>query len=178
MNSSDVDWVAARVLVHSFLSRRLRGPARSDLDDLANIALGKLHEMLAKGPVDRVEGILMTIGHRALVDYWRRKSLERRHVEPLGPEGEERQSHDEDPFDQLEDRRAEVRWVILAYFRRHAPKCHDLALSYFAEESWEIMGRKAGKRADAVKREWHRCVARMTQSASRNPRSMLIELKS
>jgi RNA polymerase sigma factor (sigma-70 family) len=177
MNVPEVDWASARELVRAFIARRSRGSALDDVEDLTNATLEKLSRVLSSGPIDRPEAVMMTIARRTLIDYWRKKTVERRHFEPASERSEKVPDPGVDPLEQLLDRRAEVRWVVISFLRRHAPRCCELALSYFAQESWEQLAQRNGKTEGALKREWHRCVERMSLSATRNPQSVLAEIK-
>jgi len=155
----------------------MRGSAREDLEDLVSTSLEKLHRVISRHSVDRVEAMLMTIGHRTLVDYWRRKAIENKYLEPLDLQSEEHHDQGADLDERLQDRRAEVRWVVLTFLGKYSPKCHALAMSYFAEEAGDSVAQRVRKRPDSIEREWRRCLARMVQSASHNPRSLLHELR-
>jgi DNA-directed RNA polymerase specialized sigma24 family protein len=177
MNDSEIDWAHLRELVRAFIARRSRGSAVDDVEDLANATLEKLSRVLSLGPIDRPEAVVMTIARRTLIDYWRRLAVQRKHFEPSSERSDRIPDPGADPLEQLSDRRSEIRWVILTFLRKHAPKCHDLAVSYFSQEPWELLAQRSGKAAGALKREWHRCVERMNISAARNPRSILAELQ-
>ena len=166
--ATHVDWKMAR----PFLRNRLRGMVfRADdatLEDLVQDACVRLHRACRRTQVENLEGFMTTIAKRVALDHVRARSLETALLTPMpedfeapAPAGSVPGCHQGDPLDRF-------RFVVLEFFRLGRSGCHDIALSYFANQDWARVAEKLKRSHAAVRKQWSRCVETLRLEAARD----------
>jgi len=168
---SELDWDACREFFRIRLTRHLGGPDRGPLDDLVQEACIRLLRAVRTQPPDNLEGLMAVIAGRTWKDHLRRNSTQKKYFSSLDDDT----SRDvasfaaEDPaLGELRDR---LELVVQEIFESHGrPECRELALRYFDEHDWKVIGEDLGLGYAAVRKRWSRCLTLVRESFASDPR--------
>lgn len=164
---SSIDWVEAR----RFITRALRrsGIGRGELDDLVQEVSVRVMRAARKTEVVNLEALMNTIADRTTRDLFRRRRRWSALVTPLADATIETEPAEPVAVDPLSDPRERVRFVVLESFQADKPGCYELGLAYFESLDWNQVARGLGRSAEAIRKQWSRCVNYLRDRAKTDP---------
>ena len=167
VSESEVDWESARAFLRRRLRDQLRGTDASTIEDLTQEALVRLLRALRREGARHLAGLMSEIARRTATDHIRSK-VRWRHVrerleQESGWDGSPQALHE------LGDPLANLRFVVLEFFRSGAAPCADLARLYFEEQTWQLVALRRGTSHAAIRKQWSRCLEQLRTAAARDP---------
>lgn len=163
----EIDWEEASRFLRACLEKQLPSVPEQDLFDLVQEALVGALRTARREPVRNVRGLLHDIARKAALSYLRRRSRWRALLGRVRAYGDPPDVAAPLPPDAFGEPLERFRFVVLEFFRQNSPACHDLALRYFGgETTWSELAGELGRRPDAVRRQWSRCVAALRREAA------------
>ena len=163
---TDVRWDEAREFLRRVIRHRLARPDPDRVEDLTQEALIRLLRALRHEPARNLEGLMTEIARRTVIDSIRSRQRWDRLVRPLDEEIDDLPGASADALaEEFGDPLDRTRFVVLEYFRVRSPGCHELALLYFDQESWQAVSARIGKGYQAVRKQWSRCIESLREAA-------------
>jgi RNA polymerase sigma factor (sigma-70 family) len=158
---SGLDWVAARAFLRVRLRRSLVAEDSAVIDELTQEAMVRLLRAVRRQEVRNLEALMNVIADRTRVDHIRAQRARMNVFQPMDSATADVPEFRPRPAAAVEDLGARLQFAVLEYFHLHNPRCRELALHYFAERDWTDVARKTGRKPEAVRQQWSRCVKRL-----------------
>jgi DNA-directed RNA polymerase specialized sigma24 family protein len=159
-----IDWVAARQFLSRALAKNLRRASPADIQDLTQEACINLLRTVRREPVRNLNALMNDIARKTAIGHARRSVrwhslLHRAAVEQASTPGSTVEVGD--PIERF-------RFVVLEFFRRNSPNCHDLAIRYLQEGNWAEVAAHLGRNPAAIRQQWSRCVGVLRERTRRS----------
>ena len=134
----------------------------------------RLMRALGRGEARNLDAMMTSIADRTCIDFMRSRG---RWSAILGPINEvvlDTTEAADTTSETLGDPRDRVRFVVLQFFEQQGSACHELARAYFAELDWSLVAQGLGRSAEAVRKQWSRCLGILRREAAKSPQFQIL----
>jgi len=163
---SSPEWSALRAFALQRIRRRLRFTPAETTEDLAQEVMVTLYRLSQRETLVNAEALTTTLVHRVCVDHVRRMHGPSGRLDPLPDTDGPWELPAPDPAREVGSDMLELfRFVVLEHFRQHDAPCHELAVEFFAEQSWSNVAQRMQLRHNTVIKRWSRCMVQIRELA-------------
>jgi DNA-directed RNA polymerase specialized sigma24 family protein len=160
------DWAGLRTYVLHRIRGRLQFAPAETLEDLAQEVMVILFRLSQRETLLNPEALATTLVHRVCVDHVRRMHGPSGRLDPLPDSDAPLELPAPDPSEEVPADMLELfRFVVLEYFRVNDVPCHELAVDFFAEQSWSVVADRLRLKHHTVIKRWSRCMEQVRRLA-------------
>ena len=156
MDENSIDWNDARQRFLRSFSATFPRRGRDLHQDLASEGIVRLLRVARRERIDKIHGLIEKIAHDVAADQirqWKRRTARDASMDQREPvfDGGSIDHEDQDPL-------VRRRWLLLAWFQRHDPRVHEVALRRMKGETLRDIAELDRCSYDALRQQWHRAV--------------------